>query len=218
MLEAKCEDCDFETCCQVDLESGSFIMRNFIFSETFMPSGDTYNAMSCFVSKLYSHIFKTSHYSITVKYTCQATGKICFYKIDNNFFKHYSRVEFSEIIVDFFLKVLGKSELIRRELHVIDSLIQTEGDAELLEQFREQELSNRQIIHRLYEINCERARASDYPGRSRENATDNTEDNSEANQTGQSHLELDESKLETTGKSVSIDDVLAKIDEALEED
>ena len=32
---------------------------------------------------------------------------------------------------------------------------------------------------------------------------------------GQSHLELDESTLKSTGKSVSVDDVIAKIDKAL---
>lgn len=35
---------------------------------------------------------------------------------------------------------------------------------------------------------------------------------------GQHHLELDESTLESIGKSVSVEEVLAKIDEALETD
>ena len=40
----------------------------------------------------------------------------------------------------------------------------------------------------------------------------------EASEVGQSHLELDESAIESTGKSLSVDDVIAKIDEALKMD
>ena len=35
---------------------------------------------------------------------------------------------------------------------------------------------------------------------------------------GQSHLELDESTLKSTGKSVSVDDVIDKIDKALKDE
>ena len=35
---------------------------------------------------------------------------------------------------------------------------------------------------------------------------------------GQSHLELDESTLKSTGKSVSVDDVIANIDKALKDE
>ena len=35
-------------------------------------------------------------------------------------------------------------------------------------------------------------------------------------ESGQRHLELDETTLKSTGKSVSVDDVIARIDEALD--
>ena len=50
------------------------------------------------------------------------------------------------MLADYIRGLIGRAEVLKRDLEMIDSLIHTEEDAETLTQLREQGYTNRQII------------------------------------------------------------------------
>ena len=137
------------------------------------------------------------HKGIEVSYTHDSLDRPQLFELPLKTFKGLSHKVFVEAITSYMFKVVGLAESRKYQLEMIDSLIQTEEDAQLVESLREQGEANIQIIHILYRMWNEKSRA-------------------QAQKEGQSHLEINETEIESKGKSVSIDEVLARIDEHLE--
>lgn len=194
-LSVNCKDCDFHIAHDVT-EIYGYCTRGIIGDQLVLLTDDAYEALFNFITEFYQHLSDTSHSGVILKHTQACLDTPYEAQILLEVFQSVSREQFSRMFVNFIRGLMGRAEIVKQDLAMIDSLIHTDEDAETLKQLREQGYSNRQIIKHLLNLSEERATAPTF---------------------GQSHLELDETTLESTGKSVDIDDLLAEIDKRLKE-
>ena len=195
-LSVNCQDCDFHIEWQVDTDILGYSTRCIIGDQRAILTDDAYNKLLSYITEFHQHLSDTSHSGVILKHThaCLDTPNEALIRLDT--FQSWSRGQFSRMIADYIRGLIGRSEVVKRDLEMIDSLIRTDADAETLRQLREQGYTNRQIIKHFLDMSWER---------------------SQAPKEGQSHLELDETTLKSTGKSVSIEEFIAKIDKQLKE-
>ena len=195
-LSVKCQDCDFHTQWQVDTDILGYSTRCIIGDERVLLTNTAYNKLLSYITEFHIHFSDTAHSSVILKHShaCLDTPNEVLIRL--NTFQSWSRERFSRMLADYIRGLIGRAEVLKRDLEMIDSLIHTEEDAETLTQLREQGYTNRQIIKHFLNTSWEQ---------------------SQAPKVGQSHLELDETTLKSTGKSVSIEEFLNEIDTRLKE-
>ena len=153
--------------------------------------------VSGIVSIIQKHFQDTTHSSIFIDHTYEEHDIQAKYEIPYQTFRHFeNKGEFKRLIISFLIQRIERVDHTVYDLLAIDSLLRTEEDVATLAELRSRRFSNRHII--AFFIN-------------------KTEREDVVPEVGQKHLELDESQLESTGKSVPIEDVLDNIDKVLEE-
>lgn len=194
-LSAQCQDCGFHISQEIT-EIYGYASRGFPNDERALLTDDAYDAVLRFITEFHQHLSDTSHSGVLLKHThaCLDAPDKALIQFDT--FKSCSREKFARMIADYIKQLIGKAEVVRLDLNTIDALVCTPEDAETLNRLREQGFTNRQIITHFLDLSWEQAKAP---------------------KEGQSHLELDETTLKSTGKSVPIEEFLAEIDKRLEE-
>ena len=194
-LSVKCQDCDFHIFQEVT-EIYGYSSRGIIGDQRALLTDDAYESLLCFITECHKHFSDTSHSRAILKHTHESVDTPLKALIQLDTFQSCPRPQFACMIVNYIRGLIGKVEVVKRDLEMIDSLIRTDEDAETLKALREQGCSNEQIIKHFFRLYEERAIAP---------------------KAGQSHLQLDETTLKSTGKSVDIDDFIAQIDAHLKE-
>ena len=203
MFKAKCQDCDWELDCEVEgrgVEGPGEILynhREIIRFGRHLETEQIEEKLNHFTSNLHTHFVRFLHKGIEVSYTHESLDRPKLFEWPLKTFKELSRKTFVGASVSYMFKLVELAENCKYQLEMIDSLIQTEEDVQLVESLRERGETNIQIIHILYRMWNKKSQA-------------------QAQEEGQSHLEINETEIESKGKSVSIDEVLARIDEHLE--
>ena len=194
-LSAQCQDCGFHNSQDVT-EIYGYASRGFPNDERALLTDDAYDAVLRFITEFHQHLSDTSHSGALLKHThaCLDAPNKALIQFDT--FQSCSREQFTRLIAEYIKQLIGRAEVVKGELAMIDSLILTDADTETLNRLREQGFTNRQIITHFFNQSTEQAKAP---------------------KEGQSHLELDETTLKSTGKSVPIEEFLAEIDKRLAE-
>ena len=195
-LSVKCQDCDFHTQWQVDTDILGYSTRCIIGDERVLLTNTAYNKLLSYITEFHIHFSDTAHSSVILKHSHACLDAPFKTSLQFDGFQSCTRGQFSRMLADYIRGLIGRAEVLKRDLEMIDSLIRTHTDAETLKQLREQGYSNEQIIRHFLNMSWEQ---------------------SQAPKVGQSHLELDETTLKSTGKSVSIEEFLNEIDTRLKE-
>ena len=199
MFKAECQDCDWKLDCEIEgrvIGGPGEILYNHASTIRLGWHSDR-GKLNRFVSGIHTHFDRFLHEGIEASYTHESLDCPQLFELPLETFKGLSHNAFVKVVKSYMLRLVRYAESLKYQLEMIDLLIQTEEDAQLVESLREQGETNIQIIQILHRMWNEKSRA-------------------QAQKEGQSHLEINETEIESKGKSVSIDEVLARIDEHLE--
>ena len=199
MLKFYCEHCDFNR--ELSLSEAQLRVaydRQFMLMYERENLRRVYMPLHEIFEKFYEHhTDNNTHHSCLIVFPHEVYENARKMQVNmGSFIKQSSQRRFSEMLTEYIIAQIYKAEAIRHELEAIESMVETPDDSNSVQEFREQGLSNYEIINRLYDMLNKR--------------------NSMPKE-GQVHLELDEATIESTGKSTSIDELIAKIEKVQKE-
>ena len=214
-ISTKCRACDFSL--DHEIADGLGFATRGLMNDYTALLGDAYDDVLNFCKELWTHASETSHTPMFLTHRIRDINAQSRIEIQmSSFIEKMGWLTFSTNLAEIITHHIRNAERLRVELQIIEEFVQTDADAESLQQLREQNCSNRDIIAHFLNLRALSCAGHEISLVSTGSPPDAELRLPRGDGKSQIRLDYDESTLKSTGKSVSIDEVLEAIDEALE--